>query len=114
MKACVYTRITTSAVVASERRIATSLSPGRLLRNPERLDRLRHAANSHDLISSALQVEVPRVRSLAAMTSPTPPTIAPATGRLGVLTVGLGAVASTLIAGVELVKRGMSDRKSVV
>ncbi|MEX0782416.1 MAG: inositol-3-phosphate synthase [Dehalococcoidia bacterium] len=33
-------------------------------------------------------------------------TIAPATGRLGVLTVGLGAVASTLIAGVELVKRG--------
>ncbi len=36
------------------------------------------------------------------------PTIAPATGRLGVLTVGLGAVASTLIAGVELVKRGQS------
>ncbi|MEX1106764.1 MAG: inositol-3-phosphate synthase [Ilumatobacteraceae bacterium] len=33
-------------------------------------------------------------------------TIAPATGRLGVLTVGLGAVASTFIAGVELVKRG--------
>ena len=33
-------------------------------------------------------------------------TIAPATGRLGVLTVGLGAVATTLIAGVELVKRG--------
>ena len=32
--------------------------------------------------------------------------IAPATGRLGVLTVGLGAVASTLIAGVELVKKG--------
>ena len=38
--------------------------------------------------------------------SPTP-TIAPATGKLGVLTVGLGAVASTLIAGVELVKRGL-------
>ena len=36
------------------------------------------------------------------------PTIAPATGRLGVLTVGLGAVASTLIAGVELVKRGQA------
>jgi myo-inositol-1-phosphate synthase len=35
--------------------------------------------------------------------------IAPATGRLGVLTVGLGAVSSTLIAGVELVKRGMGD-----
>src|SRR6188508_1082285 len=33
--------------------------------------------------------------------------IAPASGRLGVLTVGLGAVASTLIAGVELVKRGL-------
>ena len=41
------------------------------------------------------------------MTTPPSPTIAPATGRLGVLTVGLGAVASTLIAGVELVKRGM-------
>ncbi len=33
----------------------------------------------------------------------------PADGRLGVLTVGLGAVASTLIAGVELVKRGQAD-----
>ena len=32
--------------------------------------------------------------------------IAPATGKLGVLTVGLGAVSSTLIAGVELAKRG--------
>ena len=39
---------------------------------------------------------------------PATPTIAPATGRLGVLTVGLGAVATTLIAGVELVKRGQS------
>ncbi|MEY3749537.1 MAG: hypothetical protein RLZZ449_1433 [Actinomycetota bacterium] len=35
------------------------------------------------------------------------PTVAPAEGRLGVLTVGLGAVASTLIAGVELTKRGL-------
>ncbi len=43
------------------------------------------------------------------MTPPNPPTVAPATGRLGVLTVGLGAVASTLIAGVELVKRGVSS-----
>lgn len=34
--------------------------------------------------------------------------IEPATGRLGVLTVGLGAVASTLIAGVELAKKGMA------
>ena len=42
------------------------------------------------------------------MSSPTPsPTsVAPAEGKLGVLTVGLGAVASTLIAGVELAKRG--------
>ncbi|MEY2444101.1 MAG: hypothetical protein QOE00_681, partial [Ilumatobacteraceae bacterium] len=37
------------------------------------------------------------------MTVPPSPVIAPAEGRLGVLTVGLGAVASTLIAGVELV-----------
>jgi len=35
------------------------------------------------------------------------PTIAPAEGKLGVLSVGLGAVASTLIAGVELAKRGL-------
>ena len=34
-------------------------------------------------------------------------TIAPAEGRLGVLTVGLGAVATTLIAGIELARRGM-------
>jgi myo-inositol-1-phosphate synthase len=32
--------------------------------------------------------------------------IAPATGRLGVLLVGLGAVASTFVAGVELVRTG--------
>jgi myo-inositol-1-phosphate synthase len=35
--------------------------------------------------------------------------VQPADGRLGVLTVGLGAVASTLIAGVELVKRGLAE-----
>jgi myo-inositol-1-phosphate synthase len=40
--------------------------------------------------------------------APPTPTIAPASGKLGVLTVGLGAVATTLIAGVELVKRGMA------
>src|SRR5438445_12174484 len=32
--------------------------------------------------------------------------IEPAAGRLGVLMVGLGAVASTFIAGVELIRRG--------
>jgi myo-inositol-1-phosphate synthase len=41
------------------------------------------------------------------MTTPLPPQqIAPASGRLGILTVGLGAVSSTLIAGVELARRG--------
>ena len=40
--------------------------------------------------------------------SGSPRKIAPATGKLGVLTVGLGAVSSTLIAGVELAKRGMA------
>ena len=43
-----------------------------------------------------------------AVNPPPSPTVAPAEGRLGVLTVGLGAVSSTLIAGVELVKRGMA------
>ncbi|NBO53772.1 MAG: inositol-3-phosphate synthase [Actinobacteria bacterium] len=42
------------------------------------------------------------------MTSSTPK-IAPADGRLGVLVVGLGAVSTTLIAGVELAKRGMGQ-----
>jgi myo-inositol-1-phosphate synthase len=41
-------------------------------------------------------------------TPSSPRTIAPATGRLGVLTVGLGAVSSTLIAGVELARRGQA------
>ena len=55
-----------------------------------------------------LKQTVREVRSLVLVTTPPPPTVQPADGRLGVLTVGLGAVASTLIAGVELVKRGMS------
>ena len=37
------------------------------------------------------------------------PVVQPVEGRLGVLTVGMGAVASTLIAGVELTKRGMGE-----
>jgi len=43
------------------------------------------------------------------VTTPPAPTIAPATGKLGVLTVGLGAVATTLIAGVELARRGLGS-----
>ncbi|MDT7542742.1 MAG: myo-inositol-phosphate synthase [Acidobacteriota bacterium] len=35
--------------------------------------------------------------------------IAPAKGRLGVLLVGLGAVSTTFIAGVEAIKRGLAD-----
>jgi myo-inositol-1-phosphate synthase len=35
--------------------------------------------------------------------------IEPAAGRLGVLTVGLGAVASTFVAGVELIGRGLGE-----
>jgi myo-inositol-1-phosphate synthase len=35
--------------------------------------------------------------------------IEPAAGRLGVLTVGLGAVASTVVAGVELIRRGHAE-----
>ena len=37
------------------------------------------------------------------------PQIAPAEGKLGVLLPGLGAVATTLIAGVELIKQGKSS-----
>ncbi|MFM7411037.1 MAG: inositol-3-phosphate synthase, partial [Actinomycetota bacterium] len=39
-------------------------------------------------------------------TTPSPASIAPAEGKLGVLVIGLGAVTTTLIAGVELAKRG--------
>src|SRR5256885_1659535 len=35
-----------------------------------------------------------------------PPTIAPAEGRLGIMMVGLGAVASTFVSGVEHIRRG--------
>jgi myo-inositol-1-phosphate synthase len=42
------------------------------------------------------------------VTNPTPRSIAPAKGKLGVLCVGLGAVATTFIAGVELIRRGVS------
>ena len=35
--------------------------------------------------------------------------IAPADGKLGILLVGLGAVSTTLVAGVEAVKRGISQ-----
>ena len=38
--------------------------------------------------------------------------VAPATGKLGVMVVGLGAVATTMIAGVEAVRQrtGQADR----
>src|SRR5918995_5920038 len=35
--------------------------------------------------------------------------IQPPTGKLGILTPGMGAVATTLIAGVELIKRGLAE-----
>src|SRR5207248_2635564 len=38
-----------------------------------------------------------------------PKSIAPATGRLGILTPGLGAVATTFMAGVESIRRGHSQ-----
>ena len=43
------------------------------------------------------------------MTATEPAAIAPAEGKLGVLCVGLGAVTSTLIAGVELARHGMGE-----
>lgn len=40
--------------------------------------------------------------------SPAQPKIAPASGKLGILTPGLGAVATTFIAGVESIRRGLA------
>ena len=34
--------------------------------------------------------------------------IAPASGKLGILLVGLGAVSTTFVAGVEAIKRGLA------
>jgi myo-inositol-1-phosphate synthase len=48
-------------------------------------------------------------RTNGATMSVPPPTIAPAEGKLGVLVVGLGAVSSTLIAGVELARQGLGE-----
>jgi myo-inositol-1-phosphate synthase len=39
----------------------------------------------------------------------TPPTLAPVQGKLGVLLPGLGAVATTTIAGVEMIRRGAAE-----
>ena len=39
----------------------------------------------------------------------TTPKIAPAEGKLGVLTPGMGAVTTTFVAGVETVKKGLSS-----
>ena len=48
------------------------------------------------------------MESTTLTSTQSPREIAPASGRLGILTVGLGAVSSTLIAGVELARRGES------
>src|SRR5580700_6754332 len=40
--------------------------------------------------------------------TPTAATIKPATGKLGIMIPGMGAVATTLIAGVEAIRRGMA------
>jgi myo-inositol-1-phosphate synthase len=51
--------------------------------------------------------EISLVQGSPASSRPGAP--APATGRLGVLTPGLGAVATTFIAGVESIRRGLSQ-----
>ena len=45
----------------------------------------------------------------SSSSTPPSPSVRPADGRLVVLCVGLGAVATTLIAGVELIRRGMGE-----
>ena len=40
--------------------------------------------------------------------SPAKTEIKPATGKLGILTPGMGAVATTFIAGVEAIRRGLA------
>jgi myo-inositol-1-phosphate synthase len=42
-------------------------------------------------------------------TNPQPNPIAPAEGRVGVLFVGLGAISSTVLAGIELARRGLGQ-----
>jgi myo-inositol-1-phosphate synthase len=38
-----------------------------------------------------------------------PPQLAPATGKLGILLVGLGAVSTTFVAGVEAIRKGLAE-----
>ncbi len=45
----------------------------------------------------------------SASSASVPPTIEPARGKLGILLPGLGAVSTTLIAGVEAVRRGLAE-----
>ena len=59
------------------------------------------------------QTESPRVsgeikRGVTTISMRTLPKIAPAEGKLGVLTPGMGAVTTTFVAGVETVKKGLS------
>ena len=60
------------------------------------------AGRAAGVIAFPIEVEGRAVTDIASAT------IAPAEGKLGVLIVGLGAVATTLIAGVELAKRGIA------
>jgi myo-inositol-1-phosphate synthase len=56
------------------------------------------------MLASQLISEEQEIMSVAKNTE-----IAPAKGRLGVLLVGLGAVSTTFIAGVEAIKRGLAQ-----
>ena len=46
--------------------------------------------------------------SIPEAATPSAASIKPATGKLGVMVPGMGAVATTLIAGVEAVRRGLA------
>lgn len=66
-----------------------------------RREYLRHAGHNPNN-------EKRRYKLGRSSSSPAPKSIAPATGRLGILTPGLGAVATTFMAGVESIRRGRS------
>jgi myo-inositol-1-phosphate synthase len=46
---------------------------------------------------------------MTAPAGPTPPPIAPADGTLGILLVGLGAVSTTFVAGVQAIRQGLAE-----
>src|SRR5688500_9504776 len=88
---------------------------GALSKPPPVFRKIRQDSGAREGLSFSQNVCRRRPHTLSAEKNGAPPAgqggveIAPAKGKLGVLLVGLGAVSTTFIAGVEAIKRGIAD-----